>query len=303
MLPMTYGHEAYALSLAEFGLPAELPQSQGWYLQREIPGSPHRDGIGCYPYLSCRRWKLLADDLEQVSDRLVSFSAVPDPFGDHGIVDLTRAFPDRLIRFKDHFIADLTRPRDEIVAVTHRRQAEKALKRVDVEFRERPLELLDEWMVLFGQTIERFEIRGLPGYSRSAFARQFSMPGVFMSVARHGGEMVAAHLQFINGDVAYAHLAAGSPAGRSLGADYALYYSEIAYFSARTGWLDWGGAAGATDVGNGGLERFKRGWSTGTKPVYFGGRILDPVRYGQLAAERAVGAKDYFPSYRAGEFR
>lgn len=300
--PAAYLDSSYASSLVEFGQPLELPRSEGWYLRRRIPGSDHVDGMGCYPLLACRHWRALPADLDELAGGLVSFCGVADPFGAYEVADLERAFPDRLIRFKDHFVADLSRPIGEIVSTGHRKLAEKALSRVEVAFYERPIELLDEWVTFFAQTIERFGIRGISAYSPAAFARQFQMPGVFMSVARHEGEMVAAHIQITGDHVAYAHLAAGSPMGRELGADYALYLSEIGFYSDKVNWLDWGGVAGARAGDDRGLERFKRGWSTDTRPVYFGGRILDPVRYDQLSANAAADAQRYFPSYRAGEF-
>ena len=52
----------------------------------------------------------------------------------------------------------------------------------------------------------------------------------------------------------------------------------------------------------GGLREFKRGWSTGTRPAYLCGRILQPQRYAELAEERGPGERSYFPAYRAGEF-
>jgi hypothetical protein len=53
---------------------------------------------------------------------------------------------------------------------------------------------------------------------------------------------------------------------------------------------------------DGGLTRFKRGWATGTRPVYFCGRIFQRERYEQLARQGGAPVSGYFPAYRHGEF-
>jgi hypothetical protein len=46
---MSYWHPDCARSLAEHGVPRELPASAGWVLQRPIDGFPYADALGCYP--------------------------------------------------------------------------------------------------------------------------------------------------------------------------------------------------------------------------------------------------------------
>lgn len=298
-----YCNAEYASSLAQFGQPLRLERSGGWYLKREIEGAHAFDGIGCYPHLFCDDWRALFADIDALGEDLVSFSAVPDPFGSYELDDLRRAFPDRLIHFKQHYVADLRLPRDQFVLPRHRKRAEAALATIEVEFHEQPLACLDIWSELFDETVDRFDIRGIQAYSRGSFLQQFGLPGVHMSLARHDRKIVAAHLQFIHGDVAYAHLAASTSAARSLDADSALYYSELAYFADKVRWLNWGGAAGSDPDHMTGLDRFKRGWSTETKPVYFGGKVLNSKRYTELCAASSINGHNYFPAYRSGEFR
>ena len=88
--PSGYLHPAYADSFAEIATPRELPHSGGWFLERTIPGSDLRDGIGCYPLFACRKWKGLAQDLPALADRLVSLCLITDPFGDFHEEDLSR---------------------------------------------------------------------------------------------------------------------------------------------------------------------------------------------------------------------
>jgi hypothetical protein len=152
---------------------------------------------------------------------------------------------------------------------------------------------------LYGQLVERHGISGLRALSRAAFERQFSVPGLVMFCGSVDDEVVGLHLWYVCGDVAYGHLGATSARGYEFMASYAL-----GYFRDRVRWLDLGGAGGVTAGDSaGGLERFKAGWATGTRPTFVCGRILQPSVYAQLAAERGGTDSRYFPSYRYGEFR
>ncbi|MFY9780690.1 MAG: GNAT family N-acetyltransferase [Candidatus Baltobacteraceae bacterium] len=295
-----YFHPGYAEALSEFGTPVELPHCKGWFLRRSIPGTPDADGMGCYPYFVCEDWSKLRSDLDALGHDLVAFSAAPDPFGRYTTADLQRAFPDRLIHFKEHYVADLTQPLAKIVSRHHRRYASKARQLVDVEFHTEPVALLDRWMALFEVTVRKFRLGGIRAFSIASFARQLALPGCVMAVARHQGEIVAAHLYMVSGEVAHAHLAAtANEAAHQTGAAYAMYSSGINYFAGKVRWIDWGGDAGLAKDGT--LSAFKRGWSTGTRPAYFCGRIFDAERYARIAAAKAATASGYFPAYRAGE--
>ena len=63
MIPTGYRHALYAASFAEFGRPRPLPRSGGWVLERDIPGTGQRDGMGLYPLFVCPDWNALPDDL------------------------------------------------------------------------------------------------------------------------------------------------------------------------------------------------------------------------------------------------
>lgn len=295
-----YLHPGYAQSLSEFGAPTELKQSRAWFLRRPIFGTAYSDGMSCYPYLACQDWSVLASDFETQCQDLVSFVATPDPFGGYTLADLERAFPGGVVHFKDHHVADLRRNRDEIVSRRHRKEAERALRNLTVECHPQPLQFLNEWMRLFELTAQRFQIKGIRAFSQNSFAQQLALPGAFMSLARMQGEPIAAHIQMVHGDVAYAHLAAANDVANKVGASYALYYAEIEYFADKVRWLDWGGEAGLAK--DGGLGSFKRGWSTDTRPVYFCSRIFSRERYDELAKAKGVNPTSYIPAYRVGEF-
>lgn len=295
-----YMHPGYAQSLSEFGTPTELKQSRAWFLRRRIPGSAYFDGMSCYPHLACRDWSMLASDLEAQRQDLVSFVATPDPFGSYTLADLERAFPNGVVPFKEHHVANLGRRRDEIVSRHDRKHAERALTQLDIEFEPHPLRFLDVWTSLFELTVKKFQINGIRAYSRDAFAQQLALPGAFMSLARLQGEPVAAHIWMVHGEAAYAHLAAANDASRKFGASYALYYTELEYFADKVRWIDWGGEAGLARDGS--LSSFKRGWSTDTRPVFFCSRIFNYERYDELAHAKCVRPTSYVPAYRVGEF-
>jgi hypothetical protein len=121
--------------------------------------------------------------------------------------------------------------------------------------------------------------------------------------ALHQGQPVAAHLVFAQDEVCYSHLVGISPSAQDHLASYALYWAEIEYFSGKARWFDWGAAAGVKDDGKGGLAQFKRGWSTGTRPAYFCGRIFQKKIYDEIVVFSGANNTDYFPAYRNGEFK
>lgn len=302
-----YGHAAYAASLAEFGSPVPLPACGGWVLERPIAGSGAsslgRDAAGCYPLFACRNWAALPDDLAAVGDRWVSLALVADPFGAHETV-LRRAFPDRLLPFKEHFVVNLAAGLEDISS-HHRREVRRAERRVRVAVWADPPSFLPQWVELYGGLVERHGIGGLRAFSHRAFAGALAVPGIVVLVASAGEQVVGAHLWYVQGGVAYSHLAAGSAVGYALGAAYALHAFALDYFRSRVQWIDLGGAAGLRRRGGGGsdgLARFKAGWATGTRMTWFCGRIFDQPRYAALAHVRGAANSSYFPAYREGEF-
>jgi hypothetical protein len=111
-------------------------------------------------------------------------------------------------------------------------------------------------------------------------------------------------LWYVQGPVAYYHLGAYSPRGYELRASFALFWFATEYFAARgLKWLNLGAGAGIKDDGRDGLSRFKKGWSTGTRPAYLCGRVFDRPAYKKLTTETNLTGTRYFPVYRAGEFR
>ncbi len=120
--------------------------------------------------------------------------------------------------------------------------------------------------------------------------------------AMHGGNIVGAHLWYMQGDVAHSHLAAFSPQGYDLMAAYALYWFALETFAGKARWLNFGSGAGIGAQGSDGLTKFKKGWASETRMNYFYGRILDQDKYAGLVAARGQPGEGYFPAYRTGEF-
>lgn len=299
-----YAHELYAESLSEFGRPRRLPRCEGWILERSIPGVSDLDALGCYPLFACRDWSELEADLNDIKSELVSLSLVTDPFGDYDRAQLERCFKDVVVPFKEHFVADLSRPARELISKHHRYYAQKAMSSVRVERCAEPASFLDEWTELYANLTERHALKGIKAFSKNAFARQMRVPGlVMLRATTDEGEAIGAHLWFVRGDVAYSHLAAVSPRGYDLMASYALYRFALESFAGEVRWLNFGAGAGVGTDATDGLTRFKRGWSSETRTAYFCGRIFDRQRYAEILAARELpDSSNYFPAYRQGEF-
>lgn len=295
-----YLHPAYPESLSEWGASRELPRCGGWILERQIPASPYRDAMGCYPLFMCRDWARLAPDLQDLGDDLVSLALVADPFGEYEEADLHRCF-DVVTPFKEHYVVDLHRPIDEIASRHHRYYARKACENVQVETCEEPIRYLDEWVALYTDLTRKHRITGMRAFSRTAFLKQLSIPGLVMFRAVYRDTAVGAGLCFVQNEVAYGHLLGISEAGQELGVSYALYWSHLSYLSGKVRWIDWGGTAGLQNTETDGLSQFKRGWSTGTRTAYFCGKIINEKRYRALVEASMLPATHYFPAYRSGE--
>ena len=299
--PAGYLHPLYAESLREFGAPLELPRSGGALLVRRIPGTDLRDAMGPYPLFCCRDWQGLAEDLQALREELVSVCLVTDPFGDYN-QDLLRRTFELVAPFKDHFVADLSRPPETYTSSSHRKHARKALHRVTIEICPDPPACLDDMVTMYGYLIERHKITGLRAFSRGAFAKQLALPGAILLRASRGGETLGLNLYFLQGEVLYAHLIGTSPLGYKVGVPYALKLFLLQRFTGRAHWLDLGAAAGLTANADDGLAHFKRGWASGSRPVFFCGTIFDQSAYQRLASATPRQRPGYFPAYRDGEF-
>lgn len=296
-----YLHPTYAGSHAMFGVPRVLPRCGGWIIERTIPGFGDTDAMGCYPIFACRDWSGLHLDIEELGSGLVSLALVTDPFGDYDEAYLRRCFPDVVIPFKEHYVIDLTKPRNQVISKHHRYEARKAFRDVRVEVVPDPPSFLDEWMRLHAHLVRKHRIEGVAAFSREAFAEQLATPGVVAMVAIHGGENVAAMLHTTHGNAAYAHILGCTGVGYEHGALYALIYAAIEHFSDSVGWLDIMGVPGRRDAGAAGIRQFKRGWTRETRTAWLCGVVLDRPRYERIVRATGTAGVAYFPAYRDGE--
>lgn len=295
-----YLHPHYAESLRQFGEPRHLPRADGWILQRPISGSSSRDAMGAYPLFCCRNWASLKKDLDALREEIVSLVVVADPFANESRKSLAQAFVDFTEPFKEHFIADLQLPVTATVSRHHQYYARKALRDVTIEVCARPAEMVDDWCELYAAVVKRHNLRGVQAFSREAFVKQLAVPGVVAFRALHAGKAIAAHLWYVQGEIAYSHLAAAGDEGYRMMASYGLYWSAMSYFAGRVRWIDWGGGAGIS-APSPGLANFKRGWASETRFSYLCGRIFDRAEYERLVRETGTSGASYFPRYRAAK--
>lgn len=295
-----YAHPAYAAALSDIGVPRALPRSGGALVTRTIDGTGHRDAMGPYPIFCCADWAGLEADLRDLDDDLVAVSLVADPFGDWTPDALRRCFPDALVRFKDHFVTELGADPLGHVHAHHKRNVARARREVEVEVLRDAPAFADEWDVLYRDLVARHDIRSVAAFSRQSLAAQLAVPGMVVLRASSGGATVGATLWYVQDDVAYYHLAAYTEAGYAHRASFALFAAAFELFAERgLSWASLGAGAGAASDGEDGLSRFKRGWATGTRPAWFGGRVLQRETYDRLSATRDT---NWFPAYRQGEF-
>ena len=307
-----YLSPAYTESLAELGSPLALPRSGSWLLRRPVaPGIS--DAMGPYPLFCCRDWRALGADLDELAatgahadvaaDAPVSAVVVTDPFADCEPALLAAAFRDRAVAFKEHFVADLSRPLSSFVSAHHRRYARR--DNLAVEVCTDPLRWLDDWCALYQNLCARHGIRGIPALSRAAFRRQLAVPGLLVFRASLGDDTLGMVLWYRQGDVAYYHLAAYSDEGYRQRASFPLFwlaFEQLAAAGVQWAALGAGPSSGASaGQGTDGLVRFKRGWSTGIRTTYLCGRIFRAETYRALARERGFEESRYFPAYRQGE--
>lgn len=299
-----YLHESYCQSLSEFGTPRFLSQSRGWILERTIiANSSCLDAMGCYPIFACQDWSRLPDDLNRIGASLVCLSIVTDPLGDYDPAQLGQCFPDVALPFKQHFVIDLTKPLKDFAHPHHLRNARKALGEITIEKCATPAHYLEDWIGLYDELISRHNIKGIAAFSRESFAQQLKVPGLVAFRAVRDGVTLGMLLWYVQENRAYYHLGAYSSAGYDLRASFALFSHSIEYFAQQNlDWLNLGAGAGLNANATSGLNRFKQGWSNGTRTAYFCGRIFDARRYRELVAARNPAPTNFFPAYRAGEF-
>lgn len=293
-----YLQRAYAAALDELGAPFLLARSGGWLLERPLPAGAGSDLRGPYPLFCCADWAGLGADLAAVRGPVAAV-LVSDPFGAYDETLLRACFPDLMTPYKAHYVIDLRRGEGQLPA-HHARNVRRARAAVEVERLADPGAHLETWVALYATLMQRHAIDGVAAFSRASLAAQLAVPGLVMYRAVAGGETVGMVLWYVQGEVAYYHLAAYSAAGYAARASYALFDAARRDFAASLSWLSLGAGAGVHGVRGDGLERFKAGWATGTRQSFLCGRIFDREGYRALASARGATGT-FFPLYRAPE--
>src|SRR5678815_4229887 len=118
---------------------------------------------------------------------------------------LERCF-DLVRPFKEHYVTDVRRGVDTIATAHHRKYARRALRDLVIEPVSDPLRYLDEWVDLYAGLSATHSLSGIRAFSRAAFQRQLSMPGLVMFRASRERRTAGLHIWLRRGDVAYGHL-------------------------------------------------------------------------------------------------
>ena len=295
-----YAHSSYAESLVDFGQALPLPRSHGWLLKRPVDGSSIYDASHCYPLLVCQDWSQLKDDLDALSEQVVSIVAVTDPLGEYSPTMLADAFPDLCRVYKKHFLVDLRLRDEEFVCAHHARYAKKALNTLRIATVNRPIDYLDTWISLYDTLVCRHEITGVARFSRESFRKQLAVPGCVLSLAESQGEVVGMQIWYHDRQVGYYHLAAYSERGYGLRASFGLFSLALSEFRERGARYLALGAGAGTFGSSDGLARFKRGWSSETRPAFLCGRICNRAEY-RCLTDQFGGAPEFFPAYRSAK--
>jgi len=253
--------------------------------------------MGPYPLLCCSNWKNLGADLDELSGSLVSVTAVADPFGNHTPEMLEDCF-DFAKKFKNHYAIETGNDPKSYVSKSHLANVRRAQKEVSIERCDNPIELLDEWERLFNVLAQKHQITGIRRFSRATFEAQFKIPGLVAFIAYANQEIIGMDLWYIQDNCAQGHLVAFDKTGYSLRASYASKWAVIQYFNDKATWINLGSVASGSN--SSGLDHFKKGWATTTRPSWLCGRILQPDNYHALS--EGINNEGYFPAYRQGEF-
>jgi hypothetical protein len=294
-----YGHRDYAWALSDLGRPRHLTESDGWVIERDIPGTQYRDAMGPYPLFSCADWQALPTDIIKLKESgLVTLTLVTEPFPPEAVTGKFAGF-DLARPFKTHYVTDLELVPERSVSKHHLSYARKASREIDVEIVVNPVAHLREWEYLYGHLIARHGIKGLRGFSTAYFEKLLNMPGVIMFRALRQNRLVGGRIMLIQGDVAYCHLVALSPEGYRHRAAYALYWRTIEHLRNRVRYVNLGGGTQPIDAPMDGLAKFKSGWGTLKRTSFLLGAVLNPAVHSQLSYKHCT---DYFPPYRSGEY-
>jgi hypothetical protein len=275
---------AYAEGLSHVGAALEVPEWQGFVLERNIPAGG-TDAIGPYPLTVLTPKADIAGGLARLAGKgLASVVVVPDPLRAADLSAFTVRRP-----FKTHQLID----GPFAPSKHHAERIRRGHRRCRVE-RRTLADHLDDWRRLYAGLVEKRAVGGTAAFPDAYFVMLAAQPAVQAFVAEIGSQVVAMTLWFAWEGVVYNHLTASDAAGYANGASFALYDAAIQHFVGQ-GVMNLGGGAGHADDPDDGLAAFKRGFANREVAAEVCGAVLDEARYAALSAGRGTG---FFPAYR-----
>jgi Acetyltransferase (GNAT) domain len=296
-----YRSREYARSLGGWGEVLALDGCGGHVLLRQVRNSVWRDGTGCYPIFSCRRWSALEDDVKQLPPDLISLTLVTDPFCPLAEPELRQIF--RVVRpMGEHYIVDLPSLSAGWPSRHHRRKLREVPPDVEIAIVDDPPALLDDWSALYDTLSQRHGIRGIRRFSPAIFGAQLDVPGAVIFAAWLSDRLLGMDWYFQDGERVFAHLSAYSEEGYRCSVSYPMMAAAIDHFKTRASALDLGGTPSVSASDSGGLIAFKAGWATRALPSYLCGVDLLPDEYERLSGGRFSSEGNFFPYYRRDEY-
>ncbi len=275
----------YARLLPHLGAGEPRAKSPAVLLGRDVPGTRYRDGLGPWPYL----WLEDARDIEALRGAYSDFVTIVG-VAQPGFAPPAFAGGDAVM-LKDHFVYDPSLGFPQLNATTR-----WELRRAGRVWRFDIADDFDGRMEIVPLYDELKRRRGLEGghfdFSREHFEGLARFPGATffrVSDAEGTGGMVCAVI--FRDWIQVLHITTAERGFRS-SANYLMMH-EILRRAEQEGRLVLTG--GVPRGAGGGLERFKRGWSNRTIPVWLLRIVNDPRAYRDLAGGRD---KDFFPAYR-----
>lgn len=167
-------------------------------------------------------------------------------------------------------------------------------------------EVLDEFVAIYNQTMDRVKAKDSYYFTRDYFTELAEMPDVHCGIAELNGQIAAACLFFECGSIVQAHLG-GTHSEFLARSPFHLILHQASLWAKARGqrWLHLGGGLGGN---NDTLLRFKAGFSPLRFSFLTARLITDEAKYRQLVDARARSLNlsaetllnsDYFPAYRS----
>jgi len=289
----------YGQSFSEFGEIITLPESGAQFIRREITSGLF-DYIGVYPFVMCKNWQKLHDELNSIrSEEDVSVVFVVDPFS---APDACDALADWEVcrKFKSHFVVNLEGDWLSRCNENCRRSIRTALSKNDVELVADNNKYVRIFFDMYSQQADRVDMPALQRLSLRAVEEQVNISGCDMFVSSVNDIITGVLIVYDISGWANSHLVATTDSGRKMMSTFALYEKCFSILKDRGRKnFNFGGAVGLTDDPSDGVFRFKSRWGGNAVLSCIFGKILNYNIYEELTQQTLTMNNDFFPAYRA----